>query len=54
MKDEPPSEEFEEEESESTVALVEERLEPQKKGVIEKATILKDPVRETRIKWMFL
>ena len=47
IKDEPPSEEVEEE-SESTVALVEERLEPQKKEVIEEATILKEPVRETK------
>ena len=47
IKDEPPSEEFEEE-SESTVALVEERLEPQKKKVIEVATIVKEPVRETK------
>ena len=36
------------EESESTVPLVEERLEPQKKEVIEEATIVKEPVRETK------
>ena len=36
------------EESESTVPLVEERLEPQKKEVIEEATIVKEPVKETK------
>jgi uncharacterized protein (TIGR02271 family) len=36
------------EESESTVPLVEERLEPKKKEVIEEATIVKEPVRETK------
>ena len=43
--DSPP--ELDEEESE-TVSLVEERVEPQKKEVIEEATIVKEPVRETR------
>ena len=36
------------EESESTAPLVEERLEPQKKEVIEEATIVKEPVKETK------
>ena len=31
-----------------TVPLVEERVEPQKKEVIEEATIVKEPVRETK------
>ena len=46
MTDEPQSE-FQEG-SESTVPLVEERLEPKKKEVIEEATIVKEPVRETK------
>jgi uncharacterized protein (TIGR02271 family) len=36
------------EESEGGVPLVEERLEPKKKGVIEEAPIVKEAVRETR------
>jgi stress response protein YsnF len=43
--DSPP--ELDEEESE-TVSLVEERVEPQKKEVIEEAIIVKEPVRETK------
>ena len=43
--DSPP--ELDEEESEA-VSLVEERVEPQKKEVIEEATIAKEPVRETK------
>jgi uncharacterized protein (TIGR02271 family) len=43
--DSPP--ELDEEESEA-VSLVEERVEPQKKEVIEEATIVKEPVRETK------
>ena len=43
--DSPP--ELDEEESE-TVSLVEERVEPQKKEVIEEATIVKEPVREPK------
>jgi uncharacterized protein (TIGR02271 family) len=39
--------ELDEEESEA-VSLVEERVEPQKKEVIEEATIVKEPVRETK------
>ena len=45
--DSPP--ELDEEESE-TVSLVEERVEPQKKEVIEEATIVKEPVRDTKQK----
>ena len=45
--DSPP--ELDEEESESeTVSLVGERVEPQKHEVIEEATIVKEPVRETK------
>lgn len=47
IKGEPQSEESQDE-SESTVPLVEERLEPKKKEVIEEATIVKEPVRETK------
>ncbi len=47
IKDEPQSEESQEE-SESTVPLIEEKLEPKKKEVIEEATIVKEPVRETK------
>jgi uncharacterized protein (TIGR02271 family) len=36
------------EDSQTTVPLVEERLEPRKKEVIEEATIVKEPKRETR------
>ncbi len=47
IKDEPQSEESQDE-SKSTVPLVQERLEPKKKEVIEEATIVKEPVRETK------
>jgi uncharacterized protein (TIGR02271 family) len=36
------------EESETTVPLIEERLEPRKKEVIEEATIVKEPVKENK------
>jgi uncharacterized protein (TIGR02271 family) len=36
------------EDSQTTVPLIEERLEPRKKEVIEEATIVKEPKRETR------
>jgi uncharacterized protein (TIGR02271 family) len=36
------------EESETTVPLIEERLEPRKKEVIEEATIVKEPIKENK------
>lgn len=36
------------EESETTVPLIEERLEPKKKEVVEEATIVKEPVKENK------
>ena len=36
------------EESETTVPLIEERLEPRKKEVVEEATIVKEPVKENK------
>ncbi len=46
-KDESPLEE-DQEESEKTVSLVEERLEPRKREIIEEATLVKEPIRETK------
>lgn len=46
-KDESPLDESQEE-SETTVPLVEERLEPTKKEVVEEATIVKEPIKETK------
>lgn len=46
-KDESPLEE-DQEESETTVPLVEERLEPRKREIIEEATLVKEPVKETK------
>jgi uncharacterized protein (TIGR02271 family) len=46
-KDQSPLEE-DQEESEKTVSLVEERLEPRKTEIIEEATLVKEPVKETK------
>ena len=48
VKHESPLEEDQEEDAETTVSLVEERLEPRTKQVIEEATIVKEPVKETK------
>jgi uncharacterized protein (TIGR02271 family) len=45
-KDESPLED--QEESEKTVSLVEERLEPRKREIVEEATLVKEPVKETK------
>ena len=37
-----------EEESETTVSLIEERLEPRTKLMMEEATIVKEPIKETK------
>src|SRR6478672_126252 len=47
VKHESPSEE-DQEDSETTVSLVEERLEPRMKQVMEEATLVKEPVKETK------
>lgn len=46
-KDELPLDE-DQEESEKTVSLVEERLEPRKREIVEEAILVKEPVRETK------
>jgi uncharacterized protein (TIGR02271 family) len=48
VKHESPLEEDQEEDAETIVSLVEERLEPRTKQVIEEATIVKEPVKETK------
>jgi uncharacterized protein (TIGR02271 family) len=40
--------ELDEVESETTVSLVEERLEPRKHEIVEEATIVKEPIKETK------
>ena len=47
IKDESPLEE-DQEDSETTVSLVEERLEPRTKLIMEEATIVKEPIKETK------
>jgi uncharacterized protein (TIGR02271 family) len=47
IKHESPLEE-DQEDSETTVSLVEERLEPRTKQIMEEATIVKEPIKETK------
>ena len=47
IKDESPMED-DQEDSETTVSLVEERLEPRTKQIMEEATIVKEPIKETK------
>jgi uncharacterized protein (TIGR02271 family) len=44
----PPNDEMQNDNSETTVPLIEERLEPTKREVVEEAKIIKEPVRETK------
>ncbi len=46
-KDELPLDE-DQEESEKTVSLIEERLEPKKREIVEEAILVKEPIRETK------
>ncbi len=46
-KDELPLDE-DQEESEKTVSLIEERLEPRKREIVEEAILVKEPIRETK------
>jgi uncharacterized protein (TIGR02271 family) len=48
VKHESPLEDDQEQDSETTVSLIEERLEPRTKQVMEEATIVKEPVKETK------
>ncbi len=48
LRNERPAEAVEEQESETHIPVVEERLEPTTKVVIEQATIVKEPIKETK------
>ncbi|MEP6576186.1 MAG: YsnF/AvaK domain-containing protein [Nitrososphaerota archaeon] len=48
LRNERPAEAIEEDESENHIPVVEERLEPTTKVVIEQATIVKEPIKETK------
>ena len=48
LRNERPVEDAEEDESETHIPIVEERLEPTTKVVVEQATIVKEPIRETK------
>ena len=48
LRNEQPAEAVEEDESETHIPVVEERLEPTKKVVIEQATIVKEPIKVTK------
>ena len=48
LRNERPGEAVEEDESETHIPVVEERLEPTTKVVIEQATVVKEPIKETK------
>lgn len=48
LRNERPAEAIEEDESENHIPVVEERLEPTTKVVIEQATVVKEPIKETK------
>ena len=48
VKHESPLEEDQEKDAETTVSLVEERLEPKTRQVMDEATLVKEPVKETK------
>ena len=48
LRNEQPAEAVEEDESETHIPVVEERLEPTTKVVIEQATVVKEPIKETK------
>ena len=48
LRNERPGESVEEDESETHIPVVEERLEPTTKVIIEQATVVKEPIKETK------
>ncbi|MGA8484899.1 MAG: DUF2382 domain-containing protein, partial [Nitrososphaeraceae archaeon] len=48
LRNEQPAEAVDEDESETHIPVVEERLEPTTKVVIEQATVVKEPIKETK------
>ena len=48
LRNERPGEAVEEDESETHIPMVEERLEPTTKVIIEQATVVKEPIKETK------
>ena len=48
LRNEQPAEAVEEDESETHIPVVEERLEPTTKVIIEQATVVKEPIKETK------
>lgn len=48
LRNERPAEAVEEDESETHIPVIEERLEPTTKVVVEQATIVKEPIKETK------